>query len=122
MVKGTIWPAHALATVRARVGRLLARRHLEPADDTAAADPLTVASVTHRTSGTSPPAARVRVSSTASTSTPTSASRRTIVPASSSGAVISSGPRSLRPAVEVATGIPGASGSPPHGSRGVEWR
>ena len=29
-----------LATVRARVGRLLARRHLEPADDTAPADPL----------------------------------------------------------------------------------
>jgi hypothetical protein len=26
--------AHVLATVRARVGRLLARRHLEPADDT----------------------------------------------------------------------------------------
>jgi len=33
-----------LATVRARVGRLLARRHLEPADDTAPADPLTDAS------------------------------------------------------------------------------
>ena len=33
--------AHVLATVRARVGRLLARRHLEPADDTAPADPLT---------------------------------------------------------------------------------
>jgi hypothetical protein len=32
--------AHLLATVRARVGRLLARRHLEPADDTAPADPL----------------------------------------------------------------------------------
>ena len=32
--------AHVLATVRARVGRLLARRHLEPADDTAPADPL----------------------------------------------------------------------------------
>jgi len=30
--------AHVLATVRARVGRLLARRHLEPADDTAPAD------------------------------------------------------------------------------------
>ena len=27
-------------TVRARVGHLLARRHLEPADDTAPADPL----------------------------------------------------------------------------------
>src|SRR5690348_10513909 len=36
--------AHTLATVRARVGRLLARRHLEPADDTAAADPLAEAS------------------------------------------------------------------------------
>ena len=32
--------AHVLATVRARVGRLLSRRHLEPADDTAPADPL----------------------------------------------------------------------------------
>jgi len=33
--------AHVLTTVRARVGRgrLLARRHLEPADDTAPADP-----------------------------------------------------------------------------------
>jgi hypothetical protein len=36
--------AHVLATVRARVGRLLARRHLEPADDTAPADPLAEAS------------------------------------------------------------------------------
>ena len=36
--------AHILAIVRARVGRLLARRHLEPADDTAAADPLAEAS------------------------------------------------------------------------------
>ena len=32
--------AHVLATVSARVGHLLARRHLEPADDTAPADPL----------------------------------------------------------------------------------
>jgi hypothetical protein len=32
--------AHVLATVRARLGRLLARRRLEPADDTARADPL----------------------------------------------------------------------------------
>ena len=32
--------AQVLATVRARVGRLLARRRLEPADDTARADPL----------------------------------------------------------------------------------
>ena len=32
--------AHVLATVRARVGQLLARRHLEPADDTVPADPL----------------------------------------------------------------------------------
>jgi len=32
--------AHVLATLRARVGHLLARRHLEPADDTAPADPL----------------------------------------------------------------------------------
>ena len=31
--------AHVLATVRARVGRLLARRQLEPADDTAPAGP-----------------------------------------------------------------------------------
>lgn len=31
--------AHVLATVRARVGRLLARHHLEPADDMAPADP-----------------------------------------------------------------------------------
>ena len=33
--------AHVLATVRTRVGRgrLLACRHLEPADDTARADP-----------------------------------------------------------------------------------
>lgn len=36
--------AHVLATVPARVGRLLARRHLEPADDTAPADPLAEAS------------------------------------------------------------------------------
>jgi hypothetical protein len=36
--------AQVLATVRARVGRLLARRHLEPADDTAPADPLAEAS------------------------------------------------------------------------------
>jgi len=36
--------AHVLATVRARVGRLLARRHLEPADDTAPPDPLADAS------------------------------------------------------------------------------
>ena len=36
--------AHVLATVRARVGRLLARRHLEPAADTAPADPLADAS------------------------------------------------------------------------------
>jgi hypothetical protein len=36
--------AHVLATVRARVGRLLARRQLEPADDTAPADPLAEAS------------------------------------------------------------------------------
>ena len=36
--------AHILAIVRARVGRLLARRHLEPGDDTAAADPLAEAS------------------------------------------------------------------------------
>jgi hypothetical protein len=32
--------AHVLATVRARVGRLLASRHLKPADDMAPADPL----------------------------------------------------------------------------------
>ena len=32
--------AQVLATVRARVGRLLARRQLEPADDTTPADPL----------------------------------------------------------------------------------
>jgi hypothetical protein len=32
--------AQVLATVRARVGRLLARRQLEPADDAASADPL----------------------------------------------------------------------------------
>jgi hypothetical protein len=31
--------AHVLASVRARVGRLLARRHLEPADNTAPTDP-----------------------------------------------------------------------------------
>ena len=31
--------AHVLATVRARVGQLLGRRHLEPADDTVPADP-----------------------------------------------------------------------------------
>jgi hypothetical protein len=36
--------AHILATVRARVGQLLARRHLEPADDAAPADPLAEAS------------------------------------------------------------------------------
>ena len=36
--------AHILAIVRARVGRLLARRHLEPSDDTAVADPLAEAS------------------------------------------------------------------------------
>ena len=36
--------AHVLATVRTRVGRLLARRQLEPAADTAPADPLADAS------------------------------------------------------------------------------
>jgi len=36
--------AQVLATVRARVGRLIARRHLETADDTAPADPLAEAS------------------------------------------------------------------------------
>jgi len=36
--------AHVLATVRARVRLLLARRHLEPTDDTAAPDPLAEAS------------------------------------------------------------------------------
>src|SRR6516164_6834766 len=33
--------AHVLATVRARVGQLLARRQLEPEDDSTLADPLT---------------------------------------------------------------------------------
>ena len=33
--------AHVLATVRARVGQLLARRELEPEDDHTPADPLT---------------------------------------------------------------------------------
>ena len=32
--------AQALATVSARVGRIVARRQLEPTDDTASADPL----------------------------------------------------------------------------------
>jgi hypothetical protein len=36
--------AHVLASVRARVGRLLVRRYLEPTDDTAQADPLAEAS------------------------------------------------------------------------------
>jgi len=36
--------AQVLATVRTRVGRLLARRQLEPADETASADPLAEAS------------------------------------------------------------------------------
>lgn len=36
--------AQVLATVRARVGRLLARRQLEPGDDSAPTDPLTEAS------------------------------------------------------------------------------
>jgi hypothetical protein len=36
--------AHVLASVRARVGRLLVRRYLEPADDIAQADPLAEAS------------------------------------------------------------------------------
>jgi hypothetical protein len=115
--------AQVLATVRARVGRLLARRQLEPADDSAPPDPLretspvlaaivsasvqspvalgpraSAASAMSRTAVTSPPAARARPSSRASTSTPTSGSHATIVPASNSSVAISSAPRSPRTA------------------------
>jgi len=94
--------AHVLATVRARVGRLLARRKLEPEDARTPADPLTetspvlaglvsasvqgrvalgpgpapasTASATSRSSSISPRAARAKPISTASTCTPTSGS------------------------------------------------
>ena len=101
--------AHVLATVRARVGQLLARRQLEPEDDSTLADPLTetsavlaglvsaspdglfaltpgpapasAASATGRTSCISPLlATRTGPTSTASTYTPTPGSPTRPVP------------------------------------------
>ena len=129
--------AHVLAIVRARVGRLLARHQLEPADDRTPADPLTEtspvlaglvsASVQGRVALGPRARARVRrlgdepdlrhltsrgprqATSTASTCTPTSGSPPTIAPASSNSAAISSASRSLR--IASASAPTGASSS-----------
>ena len=114
--------AQVLATVRTRVGQLLARHRLEPEDDTVPADPLTEASpvlaglvgasVQGRVAlgpragarvrrlgdepdpGHATPAAPARPSSMASISTPMSGSPPTTAPASNGSAATSSAPRS----------------------------